>query len=828
MKKSKAQIAQCRTTLPISGSQGSGMQTRMERWMRRLSAMTLSIALTAAVSLANPVPRVIVTSGGWTVTADRDQRELTVSRQRLGTVLERIELNQRGEHGLQRLQRWSAVEKQQENLLCIHTSDPLTTWVFELNSEDLKISTTGAHGVLTGETPAAAGRIAARLIDLQGTPVNWTMTTEVQKGYKGGFQASTPSFLPRRNPDVMYFALGQVVTSNMHSLFDRKSDIAIDFPEQTLMRRQKSNADVVDLSIEVGGDTRVRIIPEYFTRVLGVPYYVPFDDSYFHQAPMVWDSWSSYYSHVREEDIVRNTDWLAKNLEAYGFQYVQLDDGYDRGKNGEHYWIEKWNHEKFPDGPKWLTSYIKSKGLLPGIWLVPNAYAGAVDQHPDWYLRFKKNEKIILDYGTPTLDSTNPEVLAFLDKEFAVLDNLGFEYYKFDGEHDFLKYVPGVDLGKIANSSVDPLVAYRHRLQVIRDTVGPHRFIEGCPAGTPLNGIGYFNSYFTGDDPFNSWRGMYAVFSSIDANAFLNHMVTYVQPGEMDVEPLMSVAEAAARRPAEVIDTAHFLEEPLTGFGMTLAEARTVVSHVALSGTVYSLGSPMAELPEERVNLLKLTLPTMPIVPIDLFSRGTAMSLWDPHMRTIPDPNVKARNRPKIIDLKVNAASGVYDVAALTNWRSAATTVDLEFSDKLGLSPDDKYLVFDFWKQEFLGAFRGHIDVSIEPHDTRVLFIHPLLNRPQLVGISRHITGAYSISDLVWDDTKKQLRGKSDTVAGDEYALWIYVPTGLEMVRTRAMSKGQNEIPVHQRFWANALMVRFPGQKDPVNWTIDFSGKSTQ
>ena len=38
--------------------------------------------------------------------------------------------------------------------------------------------------------------------------------------------------------------------------------------------------------------------------------------------------------------------------------------------------------------------------------------------------------------------------------------------------------------------------------------------------------------------------------------------------------------------------------------------------------------------------------------------------------------------------------------------------------------------------------------VEIEPHDTRVLLIHPLLNRPQLIGTSRHITGAYSISGL--------------------------------------------------------------------------------
>ena len=61
-------------------------------------------------------------------------------------------------------------------------------------------------------------------------------------------------------------------------------------------------------------------------------------------------------------------------------------------------------------------------------------------------------------------------------------------------------------------------------LRLIRETVGPQTFIEGCPAGTPLNGIGYFNSYFTGHDVYNSWQGMYALFSSISANAFLNHM----------------------------------------------------------------------------------------------------------------------------------------------------------------------------------------------------------------------------------------------------------------------------------------------------------------
>ena len=65
---------------------------------------------------------------------------------------------------------------------------------------------------------------------------------------------------------------------------------------------------------------------------------------------------------------------------------------------------------------------------------------------------------------------------------------------------------------------------------MIRETIGPRGSSGGCPAGTPLNGIGYFNSYFNGEDDYNSWQGMHAMFSSINANAFLNHMVVYMSP----------------------------------------------------------------------------------------------------------------------------------------------------------------------------------------------------------------------------------------------------------------------------------------------------------
>ena len=93
---------------------------------------------------------------------------------------------------------------------------------------------------------------------------------------------------------------------------------------------------------------------------------------------------------------------------------------------------------------------------------MPNAYAGALEAHPDWYLRDKEGQ-VVLDYNTPALDSTHPEVLGFLKTLFTTLRDWGFEYYKFDGELALPLYIPSVDRSRLHDPSVDPIVAYRKR-----------------------------------------------------------------------------------------------------------------------------------------------------------------------------------------------------------------------------------------------------------------------------------------------------------------------------------------------------------------------------
>lgn len=762
-----------------------------------------------------------LSQAGWTITADGAAEGITIEHERLGVVITGADLNTHAGRQTRRMRDWSLEEKSPDRLL-IKTAKPPSVWVFGLETNRLRIECTLHNAVFVGQVPASNQRIPARLLDAAGVPVEWTGTDEVANGY-GGLMTRHQSFLPRQNPECMYFALGQVSAPIFHALFDRKSDTATEFGEGALLRRDQRDADLLELVLPVAGISQIRVFPDYFTKTLGLPFYVPFDDSHFPRPPTTWSTWTSYYSEVTEAAVVRNTDWLAEHLKPYGFEYVQLDDGYDRGLRQGHFWIDHWDQAKFPHGPQWLAQYIKSKGLHPGLWLVPNAYAGAVETHPEWYLRDKQG-RVILDYRTPALDSTNPEVLAFLRRLFTTLDGWGFDYYKFDGEHALPQYIPAVDCSKLHDPSLDPIIAYRNRLQVIREVIGPSTFVEGCPAGTPLNGIGYFNSYFNGQDVYNNWQGMYNLFSSINANVFLNHLVVYLMPGEgMEVGPWMSADAASHRRVREVVETARTREDPVTGIGATAAEARSMVSFVALSGVVYPLASVLPELPPDRVQLLKCTLPTQTILPLDLFSRGTD-ARWSTFKRIRPDEYM--HNYPEILDLKVSAKSGIYDVVALPNWRSWPAVKVVAFAEKLGLDAGARYVAFDFWNQRLLGVFQDQMEVNVEPHDTRVILLHPFLNRPQLIGTSRHITGVESILNLSWEASSQKLHGSSASVAGDDYSLFVYVPEDLLVAKTRATLASGGPIPLSEERTGNLLQLRFTGQSEVVNWQIDVVAKA--
>jgi len=74
----------------------------------------------------------------------------------------------------------------------------------------------------------------------------------------------------------------------------------------------------------------ISLIPNYYTEVLGLyhyePYYPQYEDKHpFKRANTGWLNWYNYYMASNEEDMVKETDELARTLKPYGLEYVQLD-----------------------------------------------------------------------------------------------------------------------------------------------------------------------------------------------------------------------------------------------------------------------------------------------------------------------------------------------------------------------------------------------------------------------------------------------------------------------------------------------------------------------
>jgi hypothetical protein len=236
------------------------------------------------ISTARAAAPVAISDQGWTITASPELGTLSISHER-GLVLQNVRLSVQGEHGLSPLTEWS-VAKSRQSSLTLRTVHPIAAWTFELSPDYLKISNTLASAVISAEAPAPLNRILTRPLDPRGTTVEWVGTNDAMLEY-GGAETRNQSFLPSTNPEVMYFAMGLVSASNFHALFDRNTDTLIQFTDQTTLRRSDRDDSLLDVKMPIPGNATIRLTPDYYTKVLGAPFYVPLDDTYFSTAPMV-------------------------------------------------------------------------------------------------------------------------------------------------------------------------------------------------------------------------------------------------------------------------------------------------------------------------------------------------------------------------------------------------------------------------------------------------------------------------------------------------------------------------------------------------------------
>ncbi len=403
--------------------------------------------------------------------------------------------------------------------------------------------------------------------------------------------------------------------------------------------------------------------------------------------------------------------------------------------------------DKNPGGMKAAADNIKAHGLVPGIWFMPFAgtyYDPFFKAHQDWFVKRENGEPFETAWGGTCLDMTHPGARTYLhDNIRRIGHEWGYQYFKMDGlwtgTGTRQVYVNSGyrddNLGEsvLHNPEKTNLEAYRDGLKLVRAAAGKNTFILGCC--TPQNmrsyggAFGLVDAMRIGPDNGANWKSLLRGPTFGTRQYFLHGRVWYNDPDPVYVRA-----------------------------SLPLVQAQAICSWVALSGQLNLSSEWMPELPADRLDLLKRTLPNHGLLPrpADLFE----------------DP------LPRLWLLTDNRRSPRRDVVGIFNWNDQEQTFDYPLS-RLGLADNVEYVAFDYWQNSLAPLIQGRLQLSVPPQSCRILAVRPRLDRPQLLSTSRHITqGIVDVREEKWIDADKILRGRSQIVGNDPYELRVALPAG--------------------------------------------------
>ncbi|HXH49590.1 MAG TPA: alpha-galactosidase [Terriglobia bacterium] len=656
--------------------------------------------------------------------------------------------------------------------------------------------------VLNGEGPSLE-------VSLSGFPSGGEAQAAIVAEIEGGPE---PIQVRLRDPEdgVQQMVSGLASSTLNDCVYDRFRDQALRVLARDATFGPAAKGFKISASDSLGGAPHCRFVVVDHVYSSRLPFFAPLDKTKWPDVPVGWISWYEYFSHITEKEIVDNAQAVAKYYKPFGLKYCLVDAGWQAEGDGEKGspiggdW-NAWN-DKFPHGMKWLADQIHANGLYAGLWLSAfgNADAQFYEIHPDWFLHDAAGTgKLGTWFGTYVADFSNPALKKYLYdtyRDHAL--NWGYDYFKLDGEND-TRDIWAENRARAYNPTLDANTAFRQALSLIRQALDskPGVFLSACGPVYPTDAIGIAQAGrlagdVVGDGEPPSFRGVREALAGIRRGYYTHNIAWFGDPDALVVRP------------------------PLT-----LEEARTWTSILGLTGQVLMLGDDETTLPPERRDMVRKIMPVADITPMDLFPFEIDRPVWVLHLERRfgswavvglfnwdDGPNempagmqpgaVKILNRDdQLLGTSHEygeqlAISSKLDNAQKQNQSMATSSskppglqllpvpsylnppsprkIVLEFA-KAGLDPGRDYLLFDFWKQKFLGKERGEYSVELAPHDCQVISIRPDEGHPQLIGTDRHITmGGVEIVNETWNSGNKQLRIGISMVQNYPTTLTVY------------------------------------------------------
>ena len=501
-----------------------------------------------------------------------------------------------------------------------------------------------------------------------------------------------------------------------------------------------------------------------------------------------------------EKHLAELSRYAAKNLKPFGFDFIQIDDGWQEGisTNGpKKNFTTHAPRGPYPGGMKATADSIAKLGLTPGIWFMPfagNCKDPYFKDHQDWFAKGPDGKPYETDWGGTCLDMTHPGARANLqDLVRRIAHDWGYRVFKMDGfwtgSATRQIYVndgyrdDAIGEAGFSNPDVTHIEALRQGVKLVRQTAGPEVFLLGCCVSQNMRSLGgsfgLLDAMRVGPDTGAGRIGA----PHASRLWFLNGRVWWNDPDCVSVR---------AATPLE--------------------QARLNASFTAIAGDLFYNSDWMPDLPPERLDILRRCLPSHGLAarPVDVFENPVAR-IWH-----LADTRQSRRR----------------DVVALYNWDKNPATL-CETAKRIGLPPAKEYVAFDFWANKFLAPFKGTLRTDLPAGGCcRILAVQPLLDHPQLLSTSRHVTqGMVEVTGETWDAAGSTLAATSKVVAGDPYELRIVVPAGKKSWGAAAVSVSADDqaagVKASLRRDSSHLRatITSPASR-AVQWRVQFAGPS--
>ena len=662
-----------------------------------------------------------------------------------------------------------------------------------IKGEKIRIIYKGAD-VFSGDLRGSGGGVEATTnIYRNGGRITQVILLTTRPGDRvilsGTFRGSPESFpceADRRDqgPALVRSSSGLSRSLLNRALYDRLRDwlLSVDAGPRTIVRplREESGSRTFALEAE-GGEIVLRFRPRFYQMHRGLGFYEPWTYKIWPGPVAGWISWFAFFDKVTEQDIVDTADTLSEVLLPFGYEYLQIDDGYQQGEGLPERWLNA--NAKFPRGLDFLPRYIKSKGLRPGIWTnTAFKQADFAESHRDWFVTDRSGRPARGNWVVFSLDASNSEALAGVVRPvFKGLRRMGWEYFKVDALRHLRYEGYNAHADYFRRRKLDLTGTYRRYVEAVREEIGRDVFLLGCWGIRPEL-IGLIDGCRIGTDGF-SYAGL-AQFNS------WNNVVWRNDPDHIELND---------DRYRSTLVTS------LTGSVLLLTDKP-------------SLYRTAAAVPAKRASPVLFTLPGQ-VYDVDP-SRSGALDRVDSEV---------SGSGPRVFDAGLTPACDLFLLEVnrpFENWvvlgRTGESVREVKFAD-LGLDPANEYFVFEFWSGRLLGSFTGGFAPGpLDPvFKCQALIIRERKPRPQVIATSRHVTGGgVDLLDVQWKDGV--LSGRSRVISQDAYELEISEPSGFRLesfvwdgaplldirregvvlkIKVNWGGEGSRDIPWTARFW---------------------------